>query len=84
MTRRLWFLREIRRSEREANIIADLPRQYGKPEAGQKRTKAKGQTLNAKMNSTQSVSAFSLSQPRPARQPGGAHHAIKQCHQKQL
>jgi type I restriction enzyme M protein len=32
MTRRLWFLREIRRLEREANIIADLPRQYGKPE----------------------------------------------------
>jgi type I restriction enzyme M protein len=60
MTRRLWFLREIRRLEREANIIADLPRQYGKPEADQKQTKAKGQTLNAKMNSTRTVSAFSL------------------------
>jgi type I restriction enzyme M protein len=72
--------------EREANIIADLPRQYDKPEAGQKRTKAKGQTLNAKMNSTRTVSAFSL-QPSafPAQvQPVSKEAiigAIKKCHQ---
>ena len=41
--------------EREANIIADLPRIYGK-----ERRKAQGQTLNAKMNFVRTVSAFSL------------------------
>jgi len=81
MTRRLWFLREIRRLEREANIIADLPRIYGK-----ERRKAQGQTLNAKMNSTRTVSAFSLQPlafPSPV-QPVSKEAligAIKKCHQ---
>jgi hypothetical protein len=59
--------------EREANIIADLPRIQ--------RRKAQGQRLNAKGIALHTVSAFSLSRTSPARQQRGAHHTIKKCHQ---
>jgi type I restriction enzyme M protein len=86
MTRRLWFLREIRRLEREANIIADLPRIYGQRNFSL--SASTGERAGVRCRSPQFPKPeeyrFYKGDPNNEIQPvskQALNHAIKKCHQ---